>query len=233
MSNALVMYFVECPSIRIIPELSPPIRKGQNLLIFYSPNATTSSRRIQYFNFFFFPGGRQQVLAIFWAVYLDSWMGRELLFCIQSSRYCPHLCCSERASARLTSSSILQMSPWGCSRLWFPLLLLSSSLKSIFQKFVVENFHLQILLPNLIFVVAGSVCSIFIPFLLSFLLFKIFIGVRLLYSVVSSCCTAICIHMSLFFGFPSDLGHQRALSRVPCAIQQVLTGVIHMSIPTS
>ena len=55
MSNALVMYFVECPSIRIIPELSPPIRKGQNLLIFYSPNATTSSRRIQYFNFFFFP----------------------------------------------------------------------------------------------------------------------------------------------------------------------------------
>ena len=27
----------------------------------------------------------------------------------------------------------------------------------------------------------------------------------------------------LFFGFPSHLGHQRALSRVPCAIQWVLT----------
>ena len=26
----------------------------------------------------------------------------------------------------------------------------------------------------------------------------------------------------LFFGFPPDLGHHRALSRVPCAIQQVL-----------
>ena len=26
----------------------------------------------------------------------------------------------------------------------------------------------------------------------------------------------------LFFGFPSHLGHQRALSRVPCALQQVL-----------
>ena len=54
MSNAFVRYFVECPSVKIIPELSPPIRKGQNLLIFDSPNATTSSRRIQYFNFFFF-----------------------------------------------------------------------------------------------------------------------------------------------------------------------------------
>ena len=27
-----------------------------------------------------------------------------------------------------------------------------------------------------------------------------------------------------FFGFPSHLGHHRALSRVPCAIQQVLIG---------
>ena len=81
MSNAFVMYFVECPSIRIIPELSPPIRKGQNLLIFDSSNAIASSRSIQYFIFFFFSGGRYQVLAIFWAVYLDSWMGREHLFC--------------------------------------------------------------------------------------------------------------------------------------------------------
>ena len=31
----------------------------------------------------------------------------------------------------------------------------------------------------------------------------------------------ICIH-PLIFGFPSHVGHQRALSRVPCAIQQVL-----------
>ena len=43
---------------------------------------------------------------------------------------------------------------------------------------------------------------------------------------VSFCCTAkwisyICIY-PIFGGFPSYLGHQRALSRFPCAVQQVL-----------
>ena len=41
----------------------------------------------------------------------------------------------------------------------------------------------------------------------------------LLYSKVNQ--LYIYIH-PLFFGFPSHLGHHRALSRVPCAIQQVL-----------
>ena len=31
----------------------------------------------------------------------------------------------------------------------------------------------------------------------------------------------------LFFGFPSHLGHHRALSRVPRAIQQVLGQLLH------
>jgi len=30
----------------------------------------------------------------------------------------------------------------------------------------------------------------------------------------------------LFFGFPSHLDHHRALSRVPCAIQEVLIGYL-------
>ena len=34
--------------------------------------------------------------------------------------------------------------------------------------------------------------------------------------------SAICIHISPLFWIPSHLGHHRALSRVPCAIQQVL-----------
>ena len=43
---------------------------------------------------------------------------------------------------------------------------------------------------------------------------------------VSVCCTAKVItphmHISpLFFGFPPHLGHHRALSRVPCALQAV------------
>ena len=43
----------------------------------------------------------------------------------------------------------------------------------------------------------------------------------------------------LFFGFPSHLGHHRALSRIPCVIQQVLisylfyTSSVYMSIPNS
>ena len=34
--------------------------------------------------------------------------------------------------------------------------------------------------------------------------------------------SAIHIHIPLFFGFPSHLGHHSTLSRVPCAIQYVL-----------
>ena len=41
----------------------------------------------------------------------------------------------------------------------------------------------------------------------------------LLYSKVNQLYVYI---YSLFFGFPFHLGHRRALSRVPCAIQQVL-----------
>ena len=33
---------------------------------------------------------------------------------------------------------------------------------------------------------------------------------------------ALCIHISPLLGFPSYIGHYSALSRVPCAIQQVL-----------
>ena len=59
-------------------------------------------------------------------------------------------------------------------------------------------------------------------------LFYIFIGVQLLYnivlvSVVQKSKSAVCILISpLFFGFPSHLGHHRALSRVPCSAQYVL-----------
>ena len=58
--------------------------------------------------------------------------------------------------------------------------------------------------------------------------FFFLIGVQLLYNVVLVSAvlrseSAICIHISpFFFGFPSHLGHHRALSRVLCAIQQVL-----------
>ena len=52
----------------------------------------------------------------------------------------------------------------------------------------------------------------------------IFIGVQLLYNVVLVSAvqqseSAICIHTSPFFRSPSHVGHHRALSRVPCAIQ--------------
>ena len=128
MSNAFVRYFVECPSVKIIPELSPPIRKGQNLLIFDSPNATTSSRRIQYFNFFFFFFFLREIPSF---GHLLGSLPRQLDGKGTSVYRAPHLCSSERASMRLTSSSMPQMSPWGCPGLWFPLLLLRSSSKSI------------------------------------------------------------------------------------------------------
>ena len=37
MSNAFVRYFVECPSVKIIPELSPPIRKISNIYWYLIP----------------------------------------------------------------------------------------------------------------------------------------------------------------------------------------------------
>ena len=44
----------------------------------------------------------------------------------------------------------------------------------------------------------------------------------MLVSAVQQSESVIRIHISLFFRFPSNLGHHRALSRVPCAIQSVL-----------
>ena len=58
-----------------------------------------------------------------------------------------------------------------------------------------------------------------------FLLLFIFIGVWLLYnvlvSIVQQSKLAICMHIPVFFGFPSHLGHHRALSGVPWATQQI------------
>ena len=56
---------------------------------------------------------------------------------------------------------------------------------------------------------------------------KVFIGVQLIYNValvssVQQSESVIHIHISLFFRFFSHIGHYRVLSRVPCAIQQVL-----------
>ena len=55
--------------------------------------------------------------------------------------------------------------------------------------------------------------------------------VFLLYSVVSVSAvqqseSAIHILYPLFFGFPSHLGHPRALNRVPCAVQEVLSSYL-------
>ena len=44
----------------------------------------------------------------------------------------------------------------------------------------------------------------------------------LLVSTVLQSESAICTHISPLFEFPSHLGHHRALSRAPCAVQQVL-----------
>ena len=58
-----------------------------------------------------------------------------------------------------------------------------------------------------------------------------FIGVQLLYTAVSVSAvqqseSAVCIHISCIFKFSSHLGHQRAPSRVPCAVQQVLISYV-------
>ena len=62
--------------------------------------------------------------------------------------------------------------------------------------------------------------------LFSFTLFfkLIFLGVLLLYNVMLVSAeqqseSAICVYIHLFSGFPFHLGHHRARSRVPCAIQ--------------
>ena len=63
------------------------------------------------------------------------------------------------------------------------------------------------------------------PWLVFIIFFKlIFIGVELLYNIVlvstvQQSESAIRIHISPLFGFPSHLGHHGALSRVPCAIR--------------
>ena len=53
----------------------------------------------------------------------------------------------------------------------------------------------------------------------------------MLYSVMSVSAVqqselAIHILYPLLFGFPSHLGHPRALSRVPCAVQEVLSSYL-------
>ena len=59
-------------------------------------------------------------------------------------------------------------------------------------------------------------------------IYLLIIGVQLLYNIVlvytvQQSESTICIHISpLFLDFLLNLGHHRALSRVPCAIQQVL-----------
>ena len=60
-----------------------------------------------------------------------------------------------------------------------------------------------------------------------FIALFMFIGVYLLYNgvlvpAVEQSESALHIHTSPLLGFPSHLGHHRALSRVPCAIQYVL-----------
>ena len=69
--------------------------------------------------------------------------------------------------------------------------------------------------------------------LLFFFFFLIQICINFYWSIftlqccVSFCCkqneSSTCIHKYPFFGFPSHIGHQRALSSVPCAIEQTLT----------
>ena len=53
-----------------------------------------------------------------------------------------------------------------------------------------------------------------------------------LVSTVQHSESAIHIHIALFLGFPSHLGHHRAVSRVPGAIQSVLISyyLIHGSV---
>ena len=56
---------------------------------------------------------------------------------------------------------------------------------------------------------------------------KIFLEYSCLQCCASFCCIAKGISIyPLFFGFPSPLGHHRALSSVPCALQQVLTSYL-------
>ena len=62
-------------------------------------------------------------------------------------------------------------------------------------------------------------------------IFKTFIGVELLYNVVlvstvQQSESTLQIHIFSLFVLPSHLGHHRALNRVPCAIQSLLTSYL-------
>ena len=65
----------------------------------------------------------------------------------------------------------------------------------------------------------------FFGFFFLFFFLKCFIGLELLYHVVLVSSvqseSAVCIHASPLFLFLSHLGHPKALSRVPCAMQSV------------
>ena len=66
-----------------------------------------------------------------------------------------------------------------------------------------------------------TICIGYVKFAKAYIFLKIiFIGVQLLYNIVLFSAaqqseSAICLHIPLFFGFPSRLGHHRALSKVP------------------
>ena len=94
-----------------------------------------------------------------------------------------------------------------------------------------------IAIQNCIVLTSSVICLYAFWYAIICFLKLIFIGVCLLYNaVLASCCRAkwisyICIHRyiySLFYGFPSHLGHHRALSRLPHAMQRFFL-VIHFT----
>ena len=91
-----------------------------------------------------------------------------------------------------------------------------------------ENCHKRNKVNEVIKSTCTSVCIFF------------FTGVQCLCSTVL-CPFLLCSKVNqlsiyiypFFFGFPSHLGHHRALSRVPCAIQQVLISYTQSCIPVN